>query len=133
MTVRWSGGEPGRGNKERSELEIGCGNHHGKLIPPRVSFDTRHDTEKQGVVESGSCSVWDIEPRFIEPILAQQARLERGEESFFEIKIDGRGGVGEQVPVRRFRLNGAPAMNQSRTAWRMDLQEQEPSKPFGGG
>lgn len=117
ITVRWSGGEIGRG-EETVVKDV-------KLLPtPRtqpVGFLDRSQ-ENAGVVERGDITLTGISPRYTEDEIEELFGVVKpGEEYevFIEQRIDGRDG---QTRRRRFVLAGAPERRPTRVDWRVTLR-----------
>lgn len=133
ITLAWSGGAQGRGDKaETSRIELRCGfDACGKPTPPRVTLEGSFSRALQGVVDEGQAVVEKLDPTYTETELCDYGRLREGEESFYEIRHDGRDGGAPDRPVGRYVLLGKPVRETYAEGWRLRLGAQEPGQTFG--
>lgn len=133
VVAGWSGGEPGRGNRiEKSRVELRCGfDASGKPTPPDVTLEGSFSRALNGVVDEGEAVVEKLDPTYTETELCDIGRLEPGEESFYEIRQDGRDGAAPDRPSGRYRILGKPARERYAGGWRIRLGAQEPGDTFG--
>jgi hypothetical protein len=137
VRLHWSGGEPGRGTVTRTLQR--------EYLPrPKVSFRTRREATPMGWIERGVVVLTEVNallpPELVEDLFAADQPLQLpGEESFFEITLDGRyaaaaaGGAPER---RRFVLVEPPERRD--TDWRVTLRQQAAQRapdgtPAGAG
>ena len=127
----WDGGEAGRGRSTTTRTEIGCGTSDSVVGPARVVLAGAFSRAQQGIVEDGFAMVEDIDPTLLEADLSGFGRLAGGDEEFYEIVEDGRGGAAPDLPVQRYTLAARPFRGPSALSWCMRLKAQEPGAPFG--
>ncbi|HEU4411182.1 MAG TPA: hypothetical protein VFS43_38370 [Polyangiaceae bacterium] len=143
-TVRWSGGEPGRGHRAPTRVELGCGvdRKTGLVQPPRIEATSplkrpKYAAGRRGLTPaSGETDVLyltQLDPTYVERDLVPFVDLAAGEEAYYELEhVGGAGGAGGERPVRRYRLAEAPQKDALRMQWVLALVPVEPSKTFGG-
>lgn len=133
VTVAWSGGEKGRGKQDEvSRVELGCGKQEdGSVSPPEVTLEGSFSRALQGVVDAGQAVVGKLDPTYTETELCNYGRLQESEESFYEVRRDGRDGAAPDRPVGRYVLLGKPAQERYAQGWALRLGAQEPGQTFG--
>jgi hypothetical protein len=146
VTTTWAGGAPGRGEQARVRIELGCGvdRKTGMIMPPKIenaanptTNTSRYAATMRGLTPSsdGSDTVYvsQIDPTLVERDFIGFVDLAQDQESYVEIEHTGSsGGIGEERPVRRYRVAGAPRKDALGMQWLLALVPQEPSKTFGG-
>lgn len=134
VVVAWNGGEKGRGEQaEVSRVELGCGRKaDGSISPPEVTLEGSFSRALQGVVDEGQAVVTKLDPTYTETELCNYGRLQPGEESFYELRRDGRDGSAPDRPTGRYVLVGKPAQERYAQGWSLRLAAQEPGETFGG-
>ena len=126
VTVRWSGGEVGRG--ESTIIR------DTPILPtPRtepVGYTDRM-LESGGIVERGDITLSGISPRFTEDEIDQLFGVVAiaGEETFIEQRTDSRDG---QTRRRRFVLAKAPERRDTRCDWKAVLRQADGARRLDG-
>jgi hypothetical protein len=130
VTLKWSGGEIGRGDAEVvSETEF--------LPTPDLSSinSVRRSLLSGGNVERGGLALYEISPRYTEDqldALCYGDRECRGPafQTFIEVSIDRRDG--DRTKRRRFTIAAVPYRDAKRFQWTVDLTKQDGDrKPDG--
>ena len=135
VTTVWSGGAPGRGEiVENERVELRCGlKSDGCPSPPQVTLEGSFSRALNGVVDEGEALVEKLDPTYTEADLCDFGRVSPGDESFFEIRQDGRDGASPDRPLGRYILIGRPVRGEYARGWRLRLRAQEPGETFGEG
>lgn len=135
VTTTWSGGAPGRGQViEKERVELRCGlRDDGSPSPPQVLLAGSFSRALNGTVDEGEARVEKLDPTYTEADLCDFGRVVSGEESFFEIRQDGRDGAAPDRPLGRYILIGRPVRGDYARGWTLRLRAQEPGESFGEG
>lgn len=132
VVVGWSGGEPGRGQREElRRTELGCGlGCQGGVTPPVVLLSGAWSRSMHGLVEQGQAVLEELDPRYTEAELVAYGRCADDEQTFVEITQDGRDGDTADRPVRRYLIDGPPQRTTKPYGWVLRLRSFEPQGVF---
>lgn len=116
VRVHWSGGERGRGDVTQvSEREL--------LPRPKVTFRNRRELTPGGFIDRATVELTEVDVRLTAAELGELflPPLDKGDEAFVEIRLDGRDGAEAQR--RRFYVAEPPERRPF--DWRVSLRQQD--------